>query len=66
VELRAEQDLLLICSAAPHPLDDSDRWAPAGVRIDVLAGAPWDEQDPSYRHRPESARALLAARRILA
>jgi urea carboxylase-associated protein 2 len=66
VELRAEQDLLLVCSAAPHPLDTSPFWQPGGVHLSVRPGAPWTDDDPSFRFRPESARALLAAREVSA
>jgi uncharacterized protein YcgI (DUF1989 family) len=58
VELRAEQELLVILSTAPHPLDPSPTWRPSGVRIELRDGPPPDELDPARLHRPESARAL--------
>lgn len=66
VTLRAETDLLVVVAAAMHPLDPSGTWAPAAVRLSVLAGEPWDEDDPSYAFRAESARALDATRRVFA
>jgi len=64
VSLRAEQDLLVICSTAPHPMDPA--WAPAPVRAVVTAVPPWDSDDPSVTFRAESARALAAARGVFA
>jgi uncharacterized protein len=63
VTLRAEQDLLIFLAAAPHPLDPSDRWQPAGVRCAVSAGSPPGPDDPSRLFRAESARSLVAAER---
>jgi uncharacterized protein len=62
--LRAELDLLLVLSTAPHPLDPA--WAPADVRVDVAETAPRGEDDPSARFRDESARALAAADAVFA
>jgi uncharacterized protein YcgI (DUF1989 family) len=59
VTLRAEQDLLLICSTAPHAM--SPVWAPGRVRAEVTDGEPYGDDDPSVTFRPESARALAAA-----
>jgi urea carboxylase-associated protein 2 len=64
VTLRAEQDLLLVCSTAPHPMDP--RWAPGADRAEVEAGEPYGPEDPSVTFRPESARALVAAKAVLA
>lgn len=66
VELRAEQDLLMICSAAPHPMDTGPFWQPGGVHLTVRPAPPWTEEDPCFQFRPESARALQAAREVLA
>ena len=60
VALRAELDLLLILTTAPHPLDPSPAWAPAAVRLDV---APAADNEASRAFRAESARALAAAER---
>jgi uncharacterized protein len=60
VTLRAEQDLLIILSTAPHPLDPAEPWRPAGVRLTVEAVPAPGDDDPSRGHRAESARALAA------
>jgi urea carboxylase-associated protein 2 len=64
VTLRAEQDLLLVCSTAPHPMNP--QWASGSVRAEVQAGEPYGPDDPSVTFRPESARALRAAAAVLA
>jgi uncharacterized protein YcgI (DUF1989 family) len=64
VTLRAEQDLLIVLSTAPHPLDPA--WHPAAARAEVLPAQPYGPDDPSERLRPESARALAAARAVFA
>jgi urea carboxylase-associated protein 2 len=64
VTLRAEQDLLVLLSTAPHPM--SPAWAPGAVRAEVHAGAPYGPDDPSVTFRPESARALANAQAVLA
>jgi hypothetical protein len=56
--LRTEQDLLLVVSTAPHPMDPGP-WEPAPVVVDVEIAAPLATDDPSYTFRDESARALL-------
>jgi hypothetical protein len=64
VSLRAEQDLLVVCSTAPHPMARAGAIAP--VRATVTAVAPWGPDDPSVLFRAESARALAAARAVFA
>jgi urea carboxylase-associated protein 2 len=64
VTLRAEQDLLLVLSTAPHPM--SRVWAPGAVRAEVEAGEPYGPDDLSVTFRPESARALANAKAVLA
>jgi uncharacterized protein YcgI (DUF1989 family) len=64
VTLRAEQDLLVVCSTAPHPLDPT--WAPGAVRAEVRPAAPYGADDPSVTFREESARALDAAKAVFA
>jgi urea carboxylase-associated protein 2 len=61
VELRAEQDLLVVFSTAPHPLDPN--WQPAAVRAEVTPGPAPAADDPARVFRAESARALTAAER---
>lgn len=60
VTLRTEQDLLLVCAATQHPLNPGD-YAPAAVFVEVAVAAPGElvgPDDPSWRFRDESARAL--------
>lgn len=64
VALRAEQDLLVMVSTAPHPLDPD--WNPGAVLAEVRPTGPVTDQDPSMRFRPEAARALEAARVVYA
>jgi len=66
VTLRTELDLVLVLSTAPHPLDDSTAYAPAGVRVDVTRAPAVAEDDASWTFRDESARALEETRRVLA
>ena len=64
VTLRAEQDLLVVLSTAPHPM--ATTWAPGAVRAAVEPGEPYGPDDPSVTFRPESARALANASAVLA
>ena len=64
VTLRTEVDVLLFVSTAPHALNPA--WSPAGVGIEVAPAAPVAVDDPSMVFRAESARALEAARRLVA
>jgi uncharacterized protein len=64
VALRAEVDLLIVLSTAPHPMDPE--WSPAPVRAVIEPGEPYGEDDPSVLFRAESARALAAARAVFA
>ncbi|MCU1693062.1 MAG: Urea carboxylase-related aminomethyltransferase [Frankiales bacterium] len=61
VELRAEQDVLVVLATCPHPLDPA--WDPAPLRLTVTAGDPPGPDDPSVLFRAESARALVEASR---
>lgn len=61
VELRTDDDVLLVLSSAPHPMDPS--WAPSDVRILVTPCAPAGPEDASRLFRAESARALDAVGR---
>jgi uncharacterized protein YcgI (DUF1989 family) len=57
VDLRTEQDLLVVLSTAPHPLSDQP---PAAVRIEVEPTT-----EPHKPQRDEAARALEMSRRTL-
>jgi len=65
ITLRAEQDLLIVLSTAPHPLDPAQDWSPAAVRVTVESVAAPGADDPSRNHRAESARALAVTERSL-
>lgn len=58
VALRAELDVLVVLSTAPHPLDPRSTWAPSAVDLQVSRTSPPGPDDPSRTFRPESARAL--------
>lgn len=64
VTLRAEQDLLVVLSTAPHPL--ATAWSPAPVRVELATAPARSDDDPSLRFRAESARALRQAEAVLA
>ncbi|GHE76660.1 urea carboxylase [Amycolatopsis deserti] len=64
VSLRMEMDVLVILSTAPHPLDP--QWNPAAVLAEVRPAPEPGPDDPSWTFRDESARALRAAREVLA
>ncbi len=58
VTLRSEQDLLIVLSTSPHPLDPAEAWQPAAVRVTVEPVSAPAEDDASRVFRAESARAL--------
>jgi urea carboxylase-associated protein 2 len=66
VELRAEQDVLMVLSTAMHPLDPSTTWQPRGLRVDVRHGSSPGPDDPSRLFRDESARSLQLAESVTA
>jgi uncharacterized protein len=45
VDLRAEMDVLLALSSAPHPLDPASTYAPKRVRLSVYRAAPVADDD---------------------
>ena len=61
VTLRAEIDLLIVLSTAPHPLDPAETWNPAGVRLEIAEGAAPGPEDASRVFRAESGRSLELA-----
>ncbi|MDQ1710358.1 MAG: uncharacterized protein QOG49_1743 [Frankiaceae bacterium] len=63
VELRTEDDVLVVLSTAPHPLDPAERWSPAAVRLLVYAVPPPPPDDAARTFRDEAARALDAVGR---
>ncbi|MBB5754856.1 urea amidolyase associated protein UAAP1 [Prosthecomicrobium pneumaticum] len=58
VELRAEMDLLLVVSAAPHPLDPRPDYAPGPIELVRLRTAPVAADDPCRTATPEARRAF--------
>jgi urea carboxylase-associated protein 2 len=64
ITLRAELDLLVVLSTAPHPMDP--QWAPAAVRAEIVAVPSYGSDDPSVTFRSESARALEQSAAVLA
>jgi urea carboxylase-associated protein 2 len=63
VELRTEDDVLIVLSTAPHPLDPAEHWSPSGVRVTVRTAPPPQPDDPTRLFREEAARALEAVGR---
>lgn len=66
VELRAEQDLLVVLATSPHPMDPEPNWAPARLRAEVRIVPAPGADDASRLFRAESGRALAATERSLA
>ena len=63
VTLRAELDVLVVLSTAPHPLDPRPDWGPSPVDVQIARADPPGRDDPSRTWRPESARALAETER---
>lgn len=66
ITLRAELDLLIVLSTAPHPLDPATSWPPAGIRLEVAEGPAPGAEDPVRIWRAETARALELSERSVA
>lgn len=66
VDLRAELDVLVVLSTAPHPLDPASTWRPAPVHLAVRPGSAPTADDPSRIFRAESGRALAESERAAA
>jgi urea carboxylase-associated protein 2 len=62
VQLRAEQDVIVVLATSPHVLNDE--WSPSPVRASVSPAAPPGPDDPSRSFRDESARALELVERL--
>ena len=57
VDLRMEQDTLVVLNTCQHPLDPNPEWAPKPVKLEVFPSDPVSEDDPCIQSRPENARA---------
>ena len=56
VELRADMDLRLALSAAPHPLDPAASYAPGAIEVIRWRGSPAGADDPCRTASPEARR----------
>ena len=65
VVLRAELDVLVVLSTAPHPLDPRSDWDPSPLAVKVHRGDPPGPDDPTRLFRAEAARALAATERTV-
>jgi urea carboxylase-associated protein 2 len=66
VELRAEQDVLIVFSTSPHPMNPDPIWQPSGVRASTAESEAPAADDPARVYRDESARALAMSERSAA
>jgi len=66
VTLRMEIDVLVVLSTAPHPLDPSEVWHPAGVLLEVAQASAPGPEDPARHWRAETSRSLELAERSYA
>ena len=58
VDLRLDMDVIVAVSAAPHPLDPRQDYAPAAVGLTAWRSGPARQDDFCRSFRPECARAL--------
>jgi uncharacterized protein YcgI (DUF1989 family) len=58
VDLRLDMDVIVAVSAAPHPLDPRQDYAPAAVGLTAWRSGPARQDDFCRAFRPECARAL--------
>lgn len=64
VELRAEVNLLVVLSTAPHPLDRRPTWSPSGIEVEIRDVGVAGNDDPARSFRDQTARALDQTRRL--
>lgn len=57
VDLRAEQDTLVILTTAPHPMAPGPTYAPGRVDLSIFRSQPVRDDDRCIHQRPENARA---------
>jgi urea carboxylase-associated protein 2 len=64
VTLRAEMDLLVVLSNAPHPLHPPGDYPLAPVEVTIRNGTPAPEDDFCRNFRPECTRAMALTERL--
>jgi urea carboxylase-associated protein 2 len=63
VDLRFEMDVLLVLSAAPHPLDDATAWNPGRVGMTLWRSGTAGAEDPCRLKCPENGRGFTNTER---
>ena len=63
LDLRFEMDVLLVLSAAPHPLDPATRYAPGDVRLTAWRSGTAGADDLCRNHCAENGRAYINTER---
>jgi urea carboxylase-associated protein 2 len=66
VDLRFEMNTLVVLSAAPHPLDRSPVYDPAGVKLSVYRADPVAADDPCRTSCPQNERGFINTERLYA
>jgi len=65
VELRADMDVRIALSTAPHPLDPATTYAPGPIEVIRLPGAPAAADDPCRVASPEARRGFIHTEAML-
>jgi urea carboxylase-associated protein 2 len=58
ISLRLEMNTLVVLNTCQHPLDPDPQYHPREVQLEVFRSAPVTPNDPSWKIRPENARAF--------
>ncbi|MGE0383796.1 MAG: urea amidolyase associated protein UAAP1 [Gammaproteobacteria bacterium] len=66
VDLRAEMNLLVVLSGAPHPLDAAPEYRPRRLHLALWRSPPANEFDPCRVSCPENARGFVNTERFFA
>lgn len=64
VDLRCEMNVLVLLSAAPHPLDPSPDWAPGEVRLSAWRSGTAGADDPCRLRCDENGRGFINTERF--
>ena len=64
VDLRFEMNVLVVLSAAPHPLDPSERYAPGPVQLTAWRSGTAGANDPCRLRCPENERGFVNTERF--